>query len=76
MPYIKNEHIEKLIETETYLWKNIGWKDDKEAEKALKDLWDVVEYALGAKSNEKKKSREYMAYKRATDPKYDRRKNK
>lgn len=72
MPYISSKDVQKLAEVEAFLWERLDWKNDGEEEYELAKLWGVVERALSKQESTNKKAKEYMNFKRATDPKYDR----
>lgn len=76
MPYITQKQINELCKTERYFFDNSDWKENRETEIALYGLWNVIEELTDAHAKLKKKQKEYMKLKRATDPKYDRRKKK
>ena len=70
MPYIKADEIQQLIEVENYLGEKENWSEN------TYKIWSIVEKLLSRQKKDNEKSKKVMAYKRATDPKYDRRKKK
>lgn len=72
MPYITNKDVERLIAAETYLWENSDWRENKEMERALWNIWKTVENMACKKYRDNKRSKEYMRKKREEDPQYGR----
>lgn len=74
MPYINNDQLERLISVEKHLWNHTDWRTNEDMERALYNLWSVIEELEQARYTLNDKAKYYMRGKRAENAQYGRRK--
>lgn len=72
MAYINNDQLERLISVEKYLWNHTDWKTNEDMERALFNLWSVIEELEQARYEFNDRAKNYMRGKRAENPQYGR----